>query len=400
MPVPDRVSPRLSSILDLVRWIAAWLVLASHVRSMLFVEWIDLPATAHGPFTAAFYLVTALGHQAVMVFFVLSGFLVGGSVLKDLQLGRFSLPRYAINRCSRLYVVLLPALAIGGLLDCAGGRWLDQDGFYSDHMAHHVIPVDYAVNGRLQASTALANAVYLQTITTTTFGSNGPLWSLANEFWYYALFPLVALPFFRRGRWAAISASLAGAAAVVWLIPLPMLALGGVWLLGALVRTCPWRPRVPLWAVAAVAIAAVVVSARLVRLDLSLWGGIANDAALGAVCAACLLMGMRDPEAPALPAHRLHAALSDCSYSLYLLHFPLLLLLCAALQHAYGLGSALRPGLTAYGLFAGLVLLLSGYAWGVSLLTERNTPAVRGLLMRLFMPEPRAARAAATAERT
>jgi hypothetical protein len=35
------------------------------------------------------------------------------------------------------------------------------------------------------------NAFFLQTIAGPTFGSNGPLWSLAYEWWYYVLFPLV-----------------------------------------------------------------------------------------------------------------------------------------------------------------------------------------------------------------
>ena len=34
------------------------------------------------------------------------------------------------------------------------------------------------------------NAFFLQTIVGPTFGSNGPLWSLAYEWWYYVLFPL------------------------------------------------------------------------------------------------------------------------------------------------------------------------------------------------------------------
>src|SRR6202030_1593882 len=36
----------------------------------------------------------------------------------------------------------------------------------------------------------LGNLFFVQTILCRTFGSNGPLWSLANEFWYYVLFPL------------------------------------------------------------------------------------------------------------------------------------------------------------------------------------------------------------------
>src|SRR5262249_53262489 len=42
----------------------------------------------------------------------------------------------------------------------------------------------------LTLRTFVGNLLFLQTIFCTTFGSNGPLWSLSNEFWYYVLFPL------------------------------------------------------------------------------------------------------------------------------------------------------------------------------------------------------------------
>ena len=35
-----------------------------------------------------------------------------------------------------------------------------------------------------------SNIFFLQGIYTPTFGTDGALWSLANEFWYYLLFPL------------------------------------------------------------------------------------------------------------------------------------------------------------------------------------------------------------------
>jgi peptidoglycan/LPS O-acetylase OafA/YrhL len=41
-------------------------------------------------FTKIFYLLTSLYHPAVMVFFVLSSYFVGGSVLGAIKKGRFS----------------------------------------------------------------------------------------------------------------------------------------------------------------------------------------------------------------------------------------------------------------------------------------------------------------------
>jgi hypothetical protein len=64
--------------LDLARWLAALLVEGGHLRSFVFVD-----ANSAGNVSVLwkpFYYLTGLGHEAVMVFFVLSGFLIGKHV--------------------------------------------------------------------------------------------------------------------------------------------------------------------------------------------------------------------------------------------------------------------------------------------------------------------------------
>lgn len=82
MPVrPDKTditSPARLWCLDLVRALSAMAVLAGHARSAIWVNWNAVAVKSLG--VAAIYAATGWGHQAVMVFFVLSGFLVGGSV--------------------------------------------------------------------------------------------------------------------------------------------------------------------------------------------------------------------------------------------------------------------------------------------------------------------------------
>jgi hypothetical protein len=72
---PPEVNHRLVH-LDCLRGLAALLVVVEHLRAFLFVPFPQV--VSPGVITKAFYLVTGLGHQAVMIFFVLSGFLVGG----------------------------------------------------------------------------------------------------------------------------------------------------------------------------------------------------------------------------------------------------------------------------------------------------------------------------------
>jgi hypothetical protein len=52
-----------------------------------------------------FYFVTVLEKEAVVIFFVLSGFLIGGSLANSMQRGGFDLGRYLIARFVRIYIV-------------------------------------------------------------------------------------------------------------------------------------------------------------------------------------------------------------------------------------------------------------------------------------------------------
>ena len=71
--------------LDLMRGTAALTVLVAHLRGNSFVEYGALPVAQHGTLTALFFFVTRVAYEAVIVFFVLSGFLVGGQVLTRLR---------------------------------------------------------------------------------------------------------------------------------------------------------------------------------------------------------------------------------------------------------------------------------------------------------------------------
>ena len=107
--------------LDLLRGLAALLVCAGHLRAFLMVDFGQIkPPTI---FDRIFYPTTGLGHQAVVVSFVLSGYLVGGSVLTAYQSDRWSWTNYTLRRMSRLWMVLLPALVLTLVWDTFGRHW-------------------------------------------------------------------------------------------------------------------------------------------------------------------------------------------------------------------------------------------------------------------------------------
>lgn len=64
--------------LDLIRYIAALLVVVGHFRAEFFVNYDDLAASQKGATMSILYVMTSLGHVSVIIFFVLSGYLVGG----------------------------------------------------------------------------------------------------------------------------------------------------------------------------------------------------------------------------------------------------------------------------------------------------------------------------------
>jgi len=112
--------------LDLMRGLAALMVCAGHLRAFLLVDSAKIQSP--GLITKALYFLTGLGHQAVVVFFVLSGFFVGGGIVKAHSQNKWVWKLYAIRRLSRFWIVLLPALLLTLILDLLG-RHLFPDGY-------------------------------------------------------------------------------------------------------------------------------------------------------------------------------------------------------------------------------------------------------------------------------
>lgn len=89
--------------LDALRFIAAFMVLLSHARNTFFSAFGDLPADQQNIFSMAFTMFCRMGHEAVVIFFVLSGFLVGGRGVERMHNGTMNVGSYAIDRFSRIY---------------------------------------------------------------------------------------------------------------------------------------------------------------------------------------------------------------------------------------------------------------------------------------------------------
>lgn len=224
-PQARRLSPTASAHLDLVRGFAAAAVAFQHLRALLVLDWPQ--TTEHSYFAALFYFLGKFGHPAVIVFFVISGYLVGSSGIRSIEKRAWSLRRYLLHRFLRLEIVLLPALLIGLLCDTVG-RHLFNSSLYDGgwHLLVRFTPID------LSWRTFLGNAAFVQDILVPTFGTNSPLWSLSYEFWYYVLFGLLATAAVRTARlWLRVLMALL-AIAVSWFTGFAIMFLAPLWFLG------------------------------------------------------------------------------------------------------------------------------------------------------------------------
>ena len=315
-----------------------------------------------------------------MVFFVLSGYFIGTSVLESLGNLRWSWRTYLVSRITRLQLVLFPALVLGALWDRIGMRIPQASSLYYDALYKFNVP---SVALRSTVPVFLGNFFYLQSIVSPVFGSNGPLWSLSYEFWYYILFPALILA----AAWSGIRSRIlyAGLALLlVWFIGPQISLYFLIWLAGVLVghlqRITKYRSASPALPVAGgILFAGSLAWCRTHPLSSDLLTDYIV-AFFFALWLYSLLLGSREDASPAYA----HAAkkLAGFSYTLYLTHFPALLLLRGLLDPR----GIWQPDLRhlAYGL--GIALLMLAYAYGVAELTEAHTATVRRRILRPRVP--------------
>ena len=372
---PRPLSAAGSANLDVIRAMAAWAVMWGHVRALFFVKFSDV--VHQGWYVKLLYFFTGFGHQAVVVFFVLSGFLISSTVFKSFAAGRWSWRDYAANRSVRLYIVLIPGLLLGLLWDLAGSTIFASTGIYSHPLRFSASNIPQA---NLTVGNFVGNLLFLQTILCSTFGSNGPLWSLANEFWYYILFPiffLAFIAFFNKAISRGILLTLLAVCIAVF-VGTHILVGFLIWLAGCVLVIFYSRlaiktlvPRISYALISFVMLSACLVAARIGRFDV-----MGTDLVVG-LAFTLFLFAVLQLEGGA--SHRAVArTFADFSYTLYVLHFPLALFLRAWLAPPEGW----QPD--AVHLFLGAIIgiVLLGFAWMVSWCSERKTRAVQEWVRR------------------
>jgi len=355
------------SFVAFCRWSSALVVMLSHLRAVMFVGWASVPSDHRNLLVSALYVASAFYHEAVIVFFVLSGFLVAGPNIDRARLGLFHPKSYGIDRLSRIYVTVIPALLFTIVADEVGRAAFPWSGFFDGSNALIAERFPSAFQG--DSITALvANILMLQPIHAAVLGSNVPLWSLSYEVWFYIWFGIVAFAMQQR-RHALLYIVLAtlGLLLFHWTALFALL----IWCSGALAYQWDRWPRSPTLAVIAFSLSlGVSLSARVT------FGGLPfklSDLLVGLSFAWLLALMKRRSYWLWHATERFNQSLSNFSYSLYVIHFPAMLCFLALFIQAAGLAATFKRG-----------IIPGGPSLLVYLATAASTFALAFLFSRLF----------------
>ena len=345
---------RLDNLSD-VRALAALVVFASHVVQIGFLRFTGLGGLLHRTSSLA-------SEYAVIVFFVLSGFLIAHTLELNIERnGRIRVWEYLVARFARLYSPLVFAVAVSLAIFFAMDVWglpgrTGPIAFASD--LYHARDVVSLSAGEVRDALALSRGM---------LDLNGPLWSLYIEAKPYVLYVCALAVATSRRHWPL---------AVIFVVVLldglrknpEFLPYAVIWLTGALAHhvvadLLPERRRHRM-AFAGAAIVAAIAGSALGTGELF--------AALRGLVAATVLAWILFRLEFAIPMPR---RLADCSYSLYVTHFPVLLV---------GQSLLVASGDASFGAASIAAVLAASAAMAVALaggLVEVRKPQIQAFVM-------------------
>jgi peptidoglycan/LPS O-acetylase OafA/YrhL len=201
----------LSIYLDLLRLVAAMEVFFYHLSGFKSLN-VD----------RAFW--NTFGHEAVTVFFVLSGFVITHAASSKTT----SFFDFSVSRITRVYSVAIPALVLTLVFDKIGQA-----------ISTELYGTDLITQGSSMLRLLIGFLMMNESWVSVQMLSNTPYWSISYEFWYYALFGAMLF--------------LKGTARVVTIFAVCVIAgpriliLFPIWLLGSWVYHETLSKRIPKW---------------------------------------------------------------------------------------------------------------------------------------------------------
>jgi peptidoglycan/LPS O-acetylase OafA/YrhL len=186
-------------VLDGLRGLAALYVMIGHARWLLWEGYSEgylkhtLEYSWMDKMSMYFLSIFKFGHESVLLFFVLSGFVIHKGFVKKFltdSLQSVNIGQFYIKRIRRIYPPFLFALCLTALLDFVGRDF----GFsiYTGNTPNEGINITVG-NQSLTLVTFIGNIFFLFKEYVPIFGTNGPTWSLKLEWWFYMIYPIFLL---------------------------------------------------------------------------------------------------------------------------------------------------------------------------------------------------------------
>jgi peptidoglycan/LPS O-acetylase OafA/YrhL len=347
--------------LDLLRFLAAFEVMAGHTRGFLFVDYGSLPAAQHTPLTFALFSITRIGDEAVLMFFVLSGFLVGGKTIQKLKEGTFNLQSYIIDRTVRIMLPLISALLL-------------------------IICINSIMHVKNDSVVLFGNLFSLQGIAVDP--ASPPFWSLSYEVWFYIIMGAIACFFTTTSLQQRVVAFLILLVSFAVFTKLQFVYLA-IWFIGAFAYLLvPQKKNRYLFMLTAVTFVAALIPLQMTLASKSAvtagWQKYLNRDFLqiGFALVFAMLIVQAIQYVPRTRfgqrLDKLGTRLANFSYTLYLAHYPPLGLL---MYWGYPKSSSL--GLRSVAGYALILALLVAYSYAVYWLFEKRTSTVKRFLHNL-----------------
>jgi peptidoglycan/LPS O-acetylase OafA/YrhL len=356
--------------LDKIRWLSAIVVALGHAIGILTDR-------LHG--SHVLNVVADMRGPAVIVFFVLSGHLVGGSVLRDFQ--NFDFRRYACARFARIYIVLIPALILTLLIDGFMRHFAPTNPVFSSAWQGGAIG-QTAIFSRYSIAHVIASLLCLEPLIATPIGSAGTLWSLGNEWIYYFAFPLLISIGYRLGGHRLATALAFGSLGAIALVSRMEAAFWFSWLCGAYASVFSFKPLIrsdALLATIKYLAFAICVTAIAIGSLIDLRAYILAISLAGFTYLACGRAGEESM------SHSFDQGLARFSYSLYVTHLQLMSLGAAMLVHFRLLPvSGITSPKEVLALSTALLVPCLIIAWLMALLFEDRTHDLSRWLNRRF----------------
>lgn len=358
-----------SKLLDVLRGIAALFVVFGHTREHAG-NIFGLNLTGDSLLEKIILVPTSFAMESVAVFFVLSGFLVGGQVIRQVKKDIFSWHDFLIKRISRLSTVLIPGILVTWLL------WQ----FVSQYINNP------AWDANSSYDVAVCNALFLQEAHCENYANNLSLWSLSYEFWFYIVFAAIATAFaagLRKNVYRMLLSIIITMCSIS-LFGVQLLVLFPAWLIGVFVSYID-ESKITVTNKLSPGVLLVLCTASLgICMLISNILGLGRDSLtlfISIPSALVIFSIIRTEELPkpVMSIVNLFSKIGHWSFSIYVFHLPVVMLLLVLAKEAaiaQGLPLAVITYITAVTAIPVTVAL-----W---YLTEKHTPTVRDSLYKVF----------------